>query len=204
MCQTKLNYFQIMYYNLGPSVDKPSAGFLKMGCAIAAWLVDNMRNETVTAAPLSQNKASFKAYATTFEERRQAIDKERVEREAIKKPTICASTTSARPSTVIASSLAPLVLGRNSTKDLSIKVARTLGKSATRFTPNLAASAQPAKSKDFDIAITDEADDNELCHVAAAEEQEFGSCLLMILLLLPCYIFSHPLITLVAFHTRKN
>ena len=75
----------------------------------------------------------------------------------------------------MASSLAPLVLGRTSTKDLSIKVARTLGKSATRFTPNLAASARPANSQDFDIALTDEADDNELCHVAASVEQEFGS-----------------------------
>ena len=87
---------------------------------------------------------------------------------------MCASTTSARSSTVIASSLAPLVLGRTSTKDLSIKVARTLGKSATRFTPN-PASAWPAKSKDFNIEITDEADDIELRHVAAAVEQEFGS-----------------------------
>ena len=110
-----------------------------------------------------------------FEESRQAIDKKRVEREAKEKSTVCVSTTSARPSTVIASPLAPLVLGRTGTKDLSIKVARTLGKSASRFTPNLATSARPAKSKDFNIAITDEADDVELCRVAAAVEQHFGS-----------------------------
>ena len=48
-------------------------------------------------------------------------------------------------------------------------------KSATRFPQNLTVSARPAKSKDFDIAITDEADDNELCRVAAAVEQEFSS-----------------------------
>ena len=36
---------------------------LENGLGYAAWLVDNMRNETVTGAPLSQNKASFKAYA---------------------------------------------------------------------------------------------------------------------------------------------
>ena len=106
---------------------------LANGLGYAAWLVDNMWNETVTAAPLSQNKASFKAYAMAFEESRQAIDKKRVEREAKEKPTVCASTTSARPSRVIASSLVPLVLGRTSTKDLSIKFSRTLGKSATRF-----------------------------------------------------------------------
>lgn len=84
---------------------------LENGLGYAAWLDDNMRNETVTAAPLSQNKASFKAWAMAFEESRQAIDKKRVEREAKEKPTVCASTTSARPSTVIVSSLAPLVLG---------------------------------------------------------------------------------------------
>ena len=98
MCQTKLKYFQNMHYNLGPSMDKPSTRLLKMGWAMLPGLsVDNMRNETVTAAPLSQNKASFKVYAMAFEESRQAIDKNRVEREAIEKPTICASTTSARP-----------------------------------------------------------------------------------------------------------
>ena len=83
---------------------------LENGLGYAAWFVDNMRNETVKAAPLSQNKASFKAYAMAFEESRQAIDKKQVEREAKEKPTVCASTTSARPSRVIASSLAPLVL----------------------------------------------------------------------------------------------
>lgn len=151
---------------------------IENGLGYAAWLVDNMRNETVTAAAFSQNKASFKAYAMAFDKSRQAIDKKGVERETTEKPTVCASTTSARPSTVIASSLTPLVIGRTSTKDLSIKVARTLGKSATRFTPNLTVSARPAKSKDFAITITDKADDNELCRVAAAVEQEFGSWLL--------------------------
>lgn len=39
MCQTKLKYFQIMYYNLGPSVDKPSTEFLKMGWAMLPGLM---------------------------------------------------------------------------------------------------------------------------------------------------------------------
>ena len=35
----KLKYFQIMYYNLGPSMDKPSTGFLKMGWAMLPSLL---------------------------------------------------------------------------------------------------------------------------------------------------------------------
>ena len=71
---SKLKYFQVMYYNLGPSMDKPFRWILENGLGYVAWLVDNMRNEKVTAAPLSQNRASFKAYAMAFEESRKAID----------------------------------------------------------------------------------------------------------------------------------
>ena len=39
---------------------------LENGLGYAAWLVENMQNKTVTAAPLSQNKASFKAYPMAF------------------------------------------------------------------------------------------------------------------------------------------
>ena len=43
------------------------------------WLVDSMRNETVTALALmiSQNKAAFKAYAQLFPECREVIGKKR-------------------------------------------------------------------------------------------------------------------------------
>ena len=39
----------------------------------AAWLVDNMRAETTTTAPLSRNKHSFKRYLNSFPEGQSVV-----------------------------------------------------------------------------------------------------------------------------------
>ena len=41
---------------------------LKNCLGYSGWFVDNMRNETVTTAPLSTNKFAFKEYILGFEE----------------------------------------------------------------------------------------------------------------------------------------
>ena len=46
----------------------------------SAWLVDSMQKESVTVAPLSQNKASFKAFVESFQECRNVIAKNRADR----------------------------------------------------------------------------------------------------------------------------
>ena len=47
---------------------------LENAMGYSAWLVDSMRKETATAAPLSQNKVSFKAFVESFQECRQVIN----------------------------------------------------------------------------------------------------------------------------------
>ena len=148
---------------------------LENAMGYSAWLVDSMHKETVTAAPLSQNKASFKAFVESFEECRQVIAKKRADREEKEKrllaPTSATSTTrhpAVSSSTV--SSLAPLVLGQTSPRGLSAKVARIVNKS--RCTPNLPASTRPAKSRELDMKKTEE---EELCNIVDKVEQELGN-----------------------------
>ena len=43
------------------------------GLGYVAWLVDSMRSETVTTAPLSKNKNSFKRYLTSFPEGQSVV-----------------------------------------------------------------------------------------------------------------------------------
>lgn len=47
----------------------------------AAWLVDNMRNETATTAPLSKNKHSFRQYSISFNEEKYTVALKAEERE---------------------------------------------------------------------------------------------------------------------------
>ena len=53
------------------------------GLGYAAWLVDSIRSETATTAPLSRNKHSFKRYLTNFPEGQSVVAlkaKERVKK----------------------------------------------------------------------------------------------------------------------------
>ena len=43
------------------------------GLGYAAWLVDSIRSETATTAPLSRNKHSFKRYLTSFQEGQSVV-----------------------------------------------------------------------------------------------------------------------------------
>ncbi len=53
---------------------------IENGLGYAAWLVDNMRSETITTTPLSRNKHSFKHYLNSFPEGRSVIDLKKEER----------------------------------------------------------------------------------------------------------------------------
>ena len=55
---------------------------LENGLGYAGWLVDNMRLETVSKAPLSQNKQAFKKYLMSFEEGIEVVKMKQTEREA--------------------------------------------------------------------------------------------------------------------------
>jgi hypothetical protein len=52
---------------------------LESGLGYAGWLVDNMRSETATTAPLSVNKHAFKRYLTSFPDG-QAVVQQKSER----------------------------------------------------------------------------------------------------------------------------
>ena len=53
---------------------------LENGLGYAGWLVDNMRNETATTAPLSKNKHAFKKYITSFKEGQSVVQLKAKER----------------------------------------------------------------------------------------------------------------------------
>lgn len=53
---------------------------LENGIGYAGWLVDNMRNEPVTTAPLSINKNEFKKYLNSFAEGRSVVAIKKTER----------------------------------------------------------------------------------------------------------------------------
>lgn len=118
------------------------------------WLVDSMRNETVTASALSQNKAAFKAYAQLFRECREVIAKKREQRlnKAKEQQTSSKTTPSATPATGVttagrfrsstATVVAPLLHRNTSPHRISAAVSRTLANSKRSSIPNIPASTR--------------------------------------------------------------
>lgn len=157
---------------------------LENGLGYAGYLVDSMRNETVTSSPLSQNKASFKAYAELFQECKIVIEKKKADRERREKQLSCAVTTT--PATIrtvmsnTASSLAPLILGKSSAARLSAKIAAIPNQ--TRFTPNISGSSPVQTSKPTELnTSSDEIADEEMCWIGDRVEQELGIKLVSVL-----------------------
>ncbi len=150
---------------------------LENALGYTAWLVDSMNKETFTAAALSQNKASFKAYVESFEECRHVIAKKRSDREAKEKSLVApaAPTTSVKHTAVsrTTSSLAPLVLGHSNPRGLSAKVARVLTK--TTFAPNLKVPTRPSKSREPNTSPeSNEEEEEQLCSAVDEIEQQLG------------------------------
>jgi hypothetical protein len=52
---------------------------LENGLGYAGWLVDNMRSETATTAPLSVNKHAFKRYLTSFPDGQAVVQQKKSE-----------------------------------------------------------------------------------------------------------------------------
>ena len=55
---------------------------LENGLGYAGWFVDNMRLETVSKAPLSQNKQAFEKYLMSFKQGIEVVKMKQTEREA--------------------------------------------------------------------------------------------------------------------------
>ena len=92
------------------------------GLGYAAWLVDNMRGEKATDAPLSKNKQAFKEYLTSFPEGKEAVGKKATEREK-KRMQPTTSACSAAPKD---KALASLVFDNRPPQALKAKVRRLL------------------------------------------------------------------------------
>ena len=164
------------------------------------WLVDSMRNETVTASALSQNKAAFKSYAQLFPECREVVAKKRKQRLNKAKEQQIGSTTT--PSTTpprgvtaagrfcssTAAAVAPLLHRNASPHRISAAISRTLAHSKRSGIPNISASTRTPTASRQAPAVDDlthtatsrspshspDANDEELCSIVDKVEQELG------------------------------
>ena len=174
---------------------------LENALGYTAWLADSMRNETVTSSALSQNKASFKAYAELFPECREVIAKKRQERlnkAKDQEQTSTTATPASRPSTTgratgtvrssTAAAVAPLLCRNASPHQISAAISRSLASRKGSSTPNIPASRTPAASTTQVPAVRNatpavmsispsqspESNDEELCSIADKVEHELG------------------------------
>ena len=70
VCSSKIGQYQVHFSIFKGKTFK---WLVENGLGYAAWLVDSIRNETATTAPLSRNKHSFKRYLTSFPEEQSVV-----------------------------------------------------------------------------------------------------------------------------------
>lgn len=81
---------------------------LENGLGYVGYLVDEMRNEVQTPAPLSQNKFALKRYVEFFEEGRRVVEIKKKDRLDKAQHVTASSSTPSKPSTPLSS----LLVGR--------------------------------------------------------------------------------------------
>ena len=165
----------------------------------AGYLVDDMRNETTTSTPLSQNKAFFKAYVQLFPECRLVIGKKREQR--LKKVQQLQTSARAMPTTIsttdvtaigrvyssVTAAVAPLLNRNTSPHRISAAISKTLANRRGNSAPNIPPPRMPAASTEVLIvnnqapatlskspSQSPEFSDEEICSIAERIEQEIG------------------------------
>lgn len=131
---------------------------LEKALGYVGYLIDDMRNETMTSTPLSQNKASFRAYVQLFPECREIIAKKREQR--LKKAQQLQTSARAMPSMLsttnvtavgrvhsnVAAAVAPLLNQNTSPHRISAAISKTLANRRGSSTPNIPPTRMPAAS----------------------------------------------------------
>ena len=172
---------------------------LENALGYAGYLVDDMRNETMTSTPLSQNKASFRAYVQLFPECREIIAKKREQR--LKKAQQLQTSARAMPSTLsttnvtavgrvhssVAAAVAPLLNQNTSPHRISAAISKTLANRRGSSTPNIPPTRMPAASTEVLVisnptpatpskfpSQSPDFSDEEICTIAEKVEQEIG------------------------------
>lgn len=105
---------------------------LENALGYVGWFMDNIRNDKVTQAPISQNKAAFKAYVESFVEGKEIVAKKKRERELKEGKATEVSATA--------------TTGQLSTSRLVAKYSPSTAAAAAKFKPPVPAQTRPKET----------------------------------------------------------